>query len=100
MRGAVVQSLKVRQMRLRCSGRPASTSDDHVWVGQRHAAQPHEVSHAPAHDGLGHVRQPFLEVREGRAEHQQFRAVCLELRGHRDLPSHADQRVFRRPVGI
>src|SRR5439155_665782 len=55
---------------------------------------------AIAQHALAYVRQPLLQIRIGRANHDQLREAGLELGGRVDLPGHADQRVFRRLITI
>ena len=71
LRGAVVQSLKVRQMRLRCSGRLRDRVGGQLRIGQHHAAEADDVGPAVAHDVLRHVRQVFLQVTVGGADEEQ-----------------------------
>ena len=68
MRGAVVQSLKVRQMALRRSGAPASTSAGSSGYDSTMRPRPTKSAPPSRDDPLGHVRQPLLQVAVGGAD--------------------------------
>ena len=100
MRGPVVQSLNVRQMNLRLSGTPASTSAGSSGYESAMRPRPTKSREAAADDPLGHVRQPFLQVAVGGPDERDVREVRLETGRRVDLPRHAAERILRRLVAV
>ncbi len=101
LRGAVVQSLKVRQICLRWSGRPLTHVGRHVGIGEHHAAQADEVDHAGAHHMLAHIGQPLLQVGVAGADDRSGPgAAALSCGRGVDLPCHAGQRILGRLIAV
>ena len=63
LRGAVVQSLKVRQMRFLLHRPALQDIERQFGIGQHHAAEADEVGPALADHGLRDVREELLQVR-------------------------------------
>ena len=95
-----MQSLKVRQIRLRESGRPARVSVGELGIGQDHPAEADEVDPAVADGPLGRQGQPLLEVRIARSDDGQPRVPGLEPGRRPEVPGHADQRVLGREIAV
>ena len=100
LRGAVVQSLNVRQIFLRASVPAAKCVGGEFGIGEDHAAEADGVDPAGADRGLGHVRHVILQVRIAGADHRHFRHGLFALAGGVDLPRDADQRIFRRLIAV
>ena len=62
LRGAVVQSLKVRQQRFFCSRLVLQDVERQFRISEHHAAETDEIDPALAHHRLRHVRKEFLQV--------------------------------------
>ena len=100
LRGAVVQSLKVRQIFLRASLPVRERVGRQFRIREHHAAQADGVDPAGADHRLGDVRHVILQVRVAGADHRHFRHGLFALPGGMNLPRHANQRIFRRLIAV
>ena len=100
MRGPLVQSLNVRQMSARFSGRPREHVERQLWVGEHHAPEADEIGEAVAHRGLADVRQPLLQIAVAGADDGERRELLLEHADRGNLARDADERILRRQVAV
>ena len=101
MRGPVVQSLNVRQISLRASGRPASTSAGSSGYESTMRPRPTKSVSPRRTVYCADVRQPLLQVGVARADDRHVRGTRAFSRAvDVDLPRHAAQRILGRLVAV
>ena len=91
-----MQSLRVRQMRLVSSGRPARTSAGQIRVAQRHPPEADERGAPRAHQGLACVGQPLLQVAQARRHDRDPGVGGGQLGGDRGETRDLEERIARR----
>ena len=100
LRGAVVQSLNVRQTRLRCSLPVGQHVGGSSGYDSTMRPRPTKSIQPFAHHRLRDVRQIVLQVRVAGADQRQVGHRRFALARGVDLPHDADQRILRRLVAV